>query len=1016
MNIKARGVAIMKNDITNLVMNFQRNLQYFKSNKNKYNEHSTRIEFIDPFFEALGWDISNKKGLEPAIREVIPENYLDSLSRPDYTFSVNGIKKFFVEAKKPSVDILTDSEPAFQTRSYGWSAGHYIAILTNFEYLLIYDTTVPPEKDDHPHTALIKKVHFSDYVNKWGEIQEIISRESVFSGKFDRSFDHLLANRDGKSIDQYFLQQINDWRLGLANELIQSDPEYSLDYINDVTQNFINQMVFLRICEDRNLPTYHKLQETIQEPSKVKAELLTVLKEADKKYNSGLFEENELILELSEGIIFDIIQSLYYPQSPYIFSVIEANILGEIYELFLAERLAFSGNGSIILTKKKENINRDIVSTPIEIVRVMVKKALEPLCTGKKPKEILELKIADIACGSGVFLIEIYEFLIEYIKGWYAEHNPTYLTEVGNGQFSLPFEDKKEILLSCVYGIDIDPNAVEVAKFSLLLKLLENETTPTLVDRERLLPYLDENIKQGNALIDSKHLQKVNLNEDERYQIAPFNWSFKDRVSSFHVILGNPPYVTTEDMVNLLPKLEYEMYKKKYYSSYKQFDKYFIFIERSLEKLEPNGILCFIIPNKFSKIKSGEKLRKLLTTNSYVREFIDFNSVQLFKKKGVTTYSSILLAQKNTNSQFTFEEVTNMNEWWANQYSSNRQRRINLDSRILSESSWVLVSDEQKATLINQLYKNAEPLGEKAAEIFNGIQTSAESPIPVYWFSRDQIIDQSEDYFKILKDGEPHLIEKKILRPYFKPTKGSERNMSTYDPIEINKWIIFPYDNEGKIIQPEEMEKEYPNTYLYLKKYYNRLLPKQISGDSKGRDVPHATKDTWYHYGRIQALTRFIDTPKLIVGILTKNPLYIYDNMDILIASGGTAGYCAIAEKEGSPYQLEFIQAVLTHPAIEWLTSIIGSDFDNDFHSRGTAVLENIPIIKVDFGNEEQRKLYYNIVSWTRRIYFINQYLIQKNEKRKTNALLNEKAELIKKIEDSVSKLYGIEDMLQVLT
>lgn len=1001
--------------IKELVENFKNNLNYFKSNKFNYNEHSTRIEFIDPFFQALGWDISNKKGLQPTIREVIPEDYIKATARPDYTFSVNGIKKFFVEAKKPSVDILKDLSSAFQARSYGWSAGHLITVLTNFEYLLIYDTTIPPKEGDYPHTALLKKFHFTEYVDKWKEISNILSRETLYSGKFDEGFQYLLKSRDYKSIDKYFLQEINRWRVMLANELLlKHGKDYSIEYINDISQNFINQMVFLRICEDRNLPIYHKLQETISSPKKMKSELLKVLKVADKKYNSGLFKDNQIIFDLSDEIILDIIKSLYYPQSPYVFSVIEGNILGEIYELFLAEKLAIKNN-SIVLTKKKDNINRDIVSTPNEIVKYMVDKALGPLSKGKHPNEILQLRIADIACGSGLFLIEALDYLIKRTTEWYLNNEPEYLIEVGNGDYSIPFEDKKEILLSCIYGIDIDPNAVEVAKFSLLLKILENETVPTLFDKEQLLPYLDENIKQGNALVDYNHLKKIKIEESERYEIAPFNWSFRNGVETFNVILGNPPYVTTEDMVNLLPKTEYEIYKKKYKTSYKQFDKYFIFIERALDKLDPNGTLCYIVPNKFSKIKSGQKLRKLLTDYYYVKEFIDFNSVQLFKNKGITTYSSILLAQKNKNHTFDFEEVTNLNEWWASIDSEKSKNKITLDSRILSESSWVLVSDQKKAKLINKLYENATPLA-KNAEIFNGIQTSAESPFPVYWFSKDQIINEDDKYIEVIKNDNQYLIEKEILRPYFKPTKHSERNMGTYDTFEANKWIIFPYDNEGKIIPKDKMQKDYPSTYYYLKQHYNRLVPKQITGNKKGRDVPHATEDTWYHYGRIQALTRFINTPKLIVGILTKKPLYLYDNTDMLIASGGTAGYCAIAEKENSFYKIEFIQAVLTHPAIEWLTSIIGSDFDNGYHSRGTAVLENIPIINIDFGNENQAKLYYNIIEMTKRIYAINDELKQKLDKRKFNVLSGEKNELITNIEECVSKLYGIEELLQVIT
>lgn len=1001
--------------IQELVENFKNNLHYFKSNKFNYNEHSTRIEFIDPFFQALGWDIGNRKGLQPTIREVIPEDYVKGTARPDYTFSVNGIKKFFVEVKKPSVEILKAPSPAFQSRSYGWSAGHLITVLTNFEYLLIYDTTIPPKERDNPHTALLKKFHFTEYTDKWEEICNILSRETLYSGKFDEKFNYLLKSRDYKSIDKHFLQEINRWRVMIANELLlKNGSDYSVGYINDMSQNFINQMVFLRICEDRNLPVYYKLQETISNPKKMKNELLKVLKVADKKYNSGLFKDRQLILELSDELILDIIKSLYYPHSPYVFSVIEGNILGEIYELFLGEKLIYKNN-SIVLTKKKDNINRDIVSTPNEIVKFMVDKTLGPLCRDKHPNEILKLKIADIACGSGLFLIETLDYLIKRTTEWYLKNQPDHLNEVGNGDYSIPFEDKKEILLSCIYGIDIDPNAVEVAKFSLLLKILENETAPTLLDKEQLLPYLDENIKQGNALIDYNHLKDIKIEENERYEIVPFNWCFRNAVETFDVILGNPPYVTTEDMVNLLPKIEYDLYKKKYKSAYKQFDKYFIFIERALNKLKPNGSLCYIIPNKFSKIKSGKKLRKILTDNYYIKEFIDFNSVQLFKNKGITTYSSILLATKNKNSAFDFEEVTNLKEWWASLDREKRKNRVTLDSRILSESSWVLVSNENKVKLINKLYENATPLV-KIAEIFNGIQTSAESPFPVYWFSKDQIINEDDKYIEVLKNGNEYLIEKEILRPYFKPTKYSERNMGTYDLFEINKWIIFPYDNEGKIIPEERMIMVYPKTYYYLKQNYEWLVPKQISGNKKGRDVPHATKDTWYHYGRIQALTRFINTPKLIVGILTKKPLYLYDDTDMLIASGGTAGYCAIAEKENSSYKIEFIQAVLTHPAIEWLTSIIGSDFDNGYHSRGTAVLENIPIINIDFNNDNQSKLYYDIIEMTKRIYVINAELKQKLDKRKYNVLSGEKNELIKNIEERVSKLYGIEELLHVIT
>ena len=92
----------------------------------------------------------------------------------------------------------------------------------------------------------------------------------------------------------------------------------------------------------------------------------------------------------------------------------------------------------------------------------MVKNSLEPICKGKTPKEIAELKIADIACGSGVFLEETYQFLIDYCEKWYNDNNPEYLLEMEDGKKKLPLIDKREILENCIYGVDIDIHAVEV--------------------------------------------------------------------------------------------------------------------------------------------------------------------------------------------------------------------------------------------------------------------------------------------------------------------------------------------------------------------------------------------------------------------------------------------------------------------------------------------------------------------------------------------------------------------------
>lgn len=188
----------------------------------------------------------------------------------------------------------------------------------------------------------------------------------------------------------------------------------------------------------------------------------------DKKYNSKLFAGKNIVLDLNNEIIFNMIDSLYYPQTPYLFNMIEPGILGKIYESFLAESLVIE-DGDIILAAKKGYKYRSVVSTPVEIVKYMVKNTLSPICEGKTPEEIKRLRIADIACGSGVFLEEAYQFLIEYCVEWYLHHEPGYLLELSNGKRKLPLTDKKDILTKCIYGVDIDVHAAQVSKFSLFM-------------------------------------------------------------------------------------------------------------------------------------------------------------------------------------------------------------------------------------------------------------------------------------------------------------------------------------------------------------------------------------------------------------------------------------------------------------------------------------------------------------------------------------------------------------------
>ena len=396
---------VRKDALKDLVTRFDNNITAYKDGKNAYNEHSCRIEYIDPFLQLLGWDVPNKAGLAPQYREVIAENYSNKTDRPDYSLTLRGVTKLFVEAKKPSVDIDTESAPAMQARKYGWNAKHKISILTNFEYFIIYDTTTVPKETDDCRVSRYRCYHYKDYIDKFDEIFHLVSKDSVYSGEFDKFFNDTFKGEGSQKqqVDNLFLNQINDWRVKLSNELYSKGNLYtSLEKLNDVVQEFINQIVFLRICEDRNLPLYHKLNETISDRDALHTKLEELFREADKRYNSGMFSGENIIFDLNNNVIVEMIEGLYYPQSPYMFNIIEPNMLGKIYELFLTEQLILLENGRMGLAKKKDCANRSVVTTPTEIVKYMVEKSLSNVCKGKSPAEICNLRIADIACGSGV--------------------------------------------------------------------------------------------------------------------------------------------------------------------------------------------------------------------------------------------------------------------------------------------------------------------------------------------------------------------------------------------------------------------------------------------------------------------------------------------------------------------------------------------------------------------------------------------------------------------------------------
>jgi type I restriction-modification system DNA methylase subunit len=930
---------------------------YLKAN---YNETQLRTDFLDHFFELLGWDIKNSEGKPTNEREVLVEEGLKAdatanTKKPDYTFRLFSERKFFLEAKKPNVKIEKDNEPAKQVRRYGFTAKLKISVLSNFEYLAIYDCSQKVEKDDSVTNSRINIYHYTEYESAFEEIKKQLSHQVVYNGEFDETWKDIEEQLKLSSVDSLFLSQINDWRIILGKEIYSHKPEISIEELNDIVQSYINSIIFLRVCEDRNLETYKTLLNFVDKNDFTS--LIKQFKKADKKYNAGLFNHplTDEIISNNSSAFWTIIEHLYFPENSYSFSVFSSDILGNIYEIFLGEQLVVE-NSEVSIKKKPENIDRDIVTTPTFIIQDILRQTIVKHCKNKTDKEILSSYFADIACGSGAFLLETYQLLQDILVDYYLANDIKKLIQTSIKTFKLPFEIKKEILENCIYGIDKDYNAVQACKFGLLLKLLENEDNSTI--STPALPNL-QNIHFGNSLIENSLTTSKDQNE-----INPFDFG----KTKFDVIVGNPPYMATEHMKQFTP-LELPLYKKHFESSYKQFDKYFLFIERGLNLLKPKGLFGYIVPSKFMKVGAGKKLRELLASKKSVEQIISFGANQVFHNK--STYTCLLILKNEKQKELNYLEVNSLKDWKTRKIKDDHFDSVSFDE--LEKNDWVLVPNTLKSNY-NSISKQSETLENLIGSdnIYNGIQTSANN---IYIHSKTK---EDTKYYYFSKDNIDWKVEKELTRPYYKTSNG-EDNLNTYRPFSPNTFVIYPYLKTKKGIQFVEIDKletNYPNLFAFLSHYKNKL-------DNSKRDIKPTpeTENEWYRYGRHQSLEKCDVPAKIIVGVLAKGNKYAIDYFGTLISSGGTAGYCMITLPDNFPYSIYYIQALLNSKYLEWFSALIGEVFRGGYIARGTKVLKKLPIKTIDFNSKEEKLIHDKIAS-------IQEELINtqgKIDKNKTN-------------------------------
>jgi len=537
--------------VKELVADFRANEKFYLSPA--YQEQEARRDFIDKFWLALGWDVNHDTQKNPLEQEVKVERkeHSNSQRRADYAFYLHPNYRdvrFYVEAKKPHGDIAT-ADNYFQINRYGWSGKTKIGILHDFEQFEIVDCRLEPDIDK-ALSRNIRKYKYPDYedAEKFAEIYWIFSHEAVANGSLEKFIATLPKRRardvEPSEIDDSFLKMLDQMRDELAHLFKNKNPKLDGDCLTEITQRTLDRFVFTRFLEDKFIEP-QRIISTFGSRGSAWDDFITASRRLDKIYNGVVYKHNDWLddkVKIDDDAFAEICRRFSHVNSPYDFNEIPIHILGSIYERFLGKVIVTTDKRARVEEKPEVRKAGGVYYTPEYIVRYIVENTVGKAIEGKTPAQIAEMRFADIACGSGSFLLGVYDLLIRHHTRYYNENRDKAKiagkvkkehkadVEEREDGLHLTLYKKREILLASIYGVDIDPQAVEVAQLSLYLKLLQDETPGSArqyyldFEQQALLPKLDKNITCGNSLIGNDILTGQLFASDEEKKLNPMDF------------------------------------------------------------------------------------------------------------------------------------------------------------------------------------------------------------------------------------------------------------------------------------------------------------------------------------------------------------------------------------------------------------------------------------------------------------------------------------------------------------
>ncbi len=1000
-------------EIENLVEAFARN----ESALHHAPEAQIENNFLRPLFRYLNWNVDNV-GLARAQWEFVLQR-TERGKRPDYELWLDGRRVLIMDAKKVKYEM---HDPRWQNQVYAYAYSTQndapsrktdFAILTDFQEFIVLDCTLLAGAPEAINNFRVLDWRYPDYVARFDELWELFERNHVLRASETRDaglWARYLAPKKVKANrvppDKAFLAALDDmktgWRVRLARDMKKHNPALGGEVLTAATQLWIDRLIFIKVLSDREIEDDYLAQmaERVERDGLAEnnfgwfAATRTIFQKLNQIYNGTIFAPRPELeaVNVSNKIVREIIGELLPENSPYNFASLPVEILGTIYERFLGRIVHATEKQVRIEDKPEVRKAGGVFYTPQYIVTYIVAQTVcKLLAECKTPDDVAQLKILDPACGSGSFLIGAYEALIRWHEEYYQTNDERRKTKKksrpssvirqpsapdafyldDDGRVRLTAKLKRQILVNNLFGVDIDPQAVEVTRLSLSLKALEDTRRAELYQEvdlfhQRVLPDLTANIKCGNSLIGADF---IFTDADELKRVKPFDWRaefpqvFASQTSDvsgnigsltrgFDAVIGNPPYIRIQALKEWAP-LEVEIYKEKYAAaSAGNYDIYVVFVEKGLSLLNERGRLGFILPHKFFNSKYGEPLRRLLANGKHLAHVVHFGDQQIFD--GATTYTALLFLDKRGNETFDFVRVTNLDSWRAGE----PQTRGEIAAANVSAAEWNF-SVGENAALFERLAKMPNKLGD-VADLFVGLQTDADD----VYIVQEIRVDGERVLCESKATGKQHWFENEHLK-YF--LKGS-LNIRRYFFSNVNKRLIFPYEtieNKSVVIEQKDYQKRFPLTWAYLES--NRRI---LAARNKGN-----MGKAWFGYVYKKNHTKF-DKAKLLVPSLAQGSCFAEDlqgSYYFVGSGGGGGGGYGITLKSQTTISYQYLLGLLNSQLLSAYLKSISSTFRGGYIALNRQYIEQLPIRAIDFTNAADVARHDKMVALVERMLLLHQ-------------------------------------------